>query len=59
MEKLEKKMKESMDSAVQMAEKMMEENPSMGMDEAIAKALTVLADKKNKGQAQKTCTGRI
>ena len=39
MEKLEKKMKESMDSAVQMAEKMMEENPSMGMDEAIAKAL--------------------
>ena len=48
MEKLEKKMKESMDSAVQMAEKMMEENPSMGMDEAIAKALTVLADKKNK-----------
>ena len=48
MEKLEKKMKESMDSAVQMAEKMMEENPSMSMDEAIAKALTVLADKKNK-----------
>src|SRR5574344_1221869 len=48
MEKLEKKMKESMDSAVQMAEKMMEENPSMGMEEAIAKALTVLADKKNK-----------
>lgn len=53
MEKLEKKMKENMDSALQTAKKMLEKDPSMDMEVAIAKALTLLTEKKNRSVEMK------